>query len=101
MVTTRGEEVLPGSEALTNGFASNQAVEFELPELKERVNSIIHEGLNDMWLLLTGEEIKAVYRLPERRDGRAIGLLWDGQVHMLTAKPTALETLRVLGIEML
>ncbi len=101
METTTIEDTSPSGETLTNGFASNQAVAFELPELNERVNSIIHEGLNDMWLLLTGEEIERVYRLPERRDGRAIGLLWDGQVHMLASKPSAIETLRVLGIEML
>jgi hypothetical protein len=93
--------VATGSE---EGFASRDAVNtevaFAFPEFKDRVDSIIHEGLNDMWLLLTGEEITGGFRLPERRDGRPLGLLWDGQVHMLTSKPSALETLRVLGIEM-
>lgn len=88
MVATRSE----------HGFRTEVA--FAFPELKDRVESIIHEGLNDMWLLLTGEEITSGFRLPERRDGRPLGLLWDGQVHMLTSKPSALETLRVLGIEM-
>lgn len=101
MVTTGNEETLTTTEVLANGFTTEPRVTFQVPELMERVNSIIHEGLNDMWLLLTGEEINDVYRLPERRDGRAIGLLWDGQVHMLASKSSALETLRVLGIEML
>ena len=100
MVGTRNDKVMPAGEQLTKGFAFSPEVAFELPELKERVDSIIHEGLNDMWLLLTGEEIHAVYRLPQRRDGRALGMLFGGQVHMLTSKPSALETLRVLGIEM-
>ena len=100
MEGTRYENVIPSGEQLTKGFAVAPEIAFELPELKERVDSIIHEGLNDMWLLLTGEEIKAVYRLPQRRDGRALGMLFGGQVHMLTSKPSALETLRVLGIEM-
>ncbi len=108
MVTARNEESLQSkqtaqvdqsSEILTSGFVGT--VSLELPELKEQINSMIHEGLNDMWLLLTGEEIKGTHRSGERRDGRPIGLLWNGQVHMLASKPTALETLRVLGIEML
>ncbi|MEP7270160.1 MAG: hypothetical protein ABI882_01585 [Acidobacteriota bacterium] len=108
MVTAGNEETLQpnktgqtnqSTEVLTNGFVD--AAPFEFPELKEQINSIIHEGLNDMWLLLTGEEIKGRHRSGERRDGRPIGLLWGDQVHMLTSKPTAIETLRILGIEML
>jgi hypothetical protein len=100
MIGTRSEEGSASREGRNNGLAVNTEVAFAFPEFKDQVDLIIHEGLNDMWLLLTGEEIKGGFRLPERRDGRAIGILWDGQVHMLTSKPSALETLRVLGIEM-
>lgn len=102
MVTARNEEAVQSNqsnEVLSNAFVGTVA--FELPQLKEQVDSIIHEGLNDMWLLLTGEEITGTHRQGERRDGRPIGLLWNGQVHMLASKPSALATLRVLGIEML
>lgn len=108
MITARNEETAQSNqtgqteqtgEILTSGFVAT--VSLEIPELKEQVNSIIHEGLNDMWLLLTGEAIIGTHRSGERRDGRPIGLLWNGQVHMLASKPSALETLRVLGIEML
>ena len=101
MLTTQNEQTVAPKETLSTQFAGTEEVVFDVPALKEQVNSMIHEGLNDMWLLLSGEEITGYYRMGERRDGRALGLLWDGQVHMLTSKPTALETLRVLGIEML
>ena len=87
MVTTSSQEM-------------SHSVPFEFPALRERVNSIIHEGLTDMWLLLTGEDIEENLRVTDGRDGRAIGFLSRGQVHMLTSKPCALETLRVLGIEL-
>lgn len=101
MITANSEESQTTIETLGGGFDTDRAVAFELPALEEQVSSIIHEGLNDMWLLLTGEEIHGGYQVGARRDGRAIGLLWSGQVHMLTSKPAALETLRVMGIEML
>ena len=99
MVGTLGEEGF-ASDTRNNGLSVNTEIAFAFPEFRDRVDLIIHEGLNDMWLLLTGEEIKTGFRLPERRDGRPLGLQWDGQIHMLTSKPSALETLRVLGIEM-
>ena len=87
MVTTRSDEMM-------------NPVTFEFPAIREKVNLMIHEGLTDMWLLLTGEEIEAGFRCADGRDGRAIAFLSHGQVHMLTSKPCALETLRVLGIEL-
>lgn len=98
-MTTQNEQQVATKERVRAQLG--EEVVFEVPALKERVNSLIHEGLNDMWMLLTGEEIKEVFRRGDYRENRAIGLLWDGQVHMLTSKPSALESLRVLGIEML
>ena len=66
----------------------------------ERVNSLIHENLTDMWLLLTGEALQQPSRLFAEWDGRPLAMNFGGQVRMLEGKVEALEKLRVLGIEM-
>lgn len=99
---TRGiEEQAARTEGLTNTINRVEPALIERPALRDQVNSIIHDGLTDMWLLLTGEELEALQPGAGWHDGRPIGMLWTRQVHMLTSKPAALETLRVLGIEML
>jgi len=66
----------------------------------EKVNSLIHENLTDMWLLLTGEALQQSSRAFAGWDGRPLAMNFGGQVRMLEGKVEALETLRVLGIEM-
>ena len=66
----------------------------------DRVNSLIHENLTDMWLLLTGEALHESSRSSADWDGRPLAMTFGGQVRMLEGKVEALETLRFLGIEM-
>lgn len=101
MITTRNEKKIVTSQTLTSGQTTNHAKVFESPVLKDQINLIIHAGLTDMWLLLTGENIDGESLSAYRRSGLPIAIFWEQQVHMLESKPAALETLRVLGIEML
>jgi hypothetical protein len=101
MLTTRIEEQLGQNEGMATGMLPTEVPVMEIPALRDQVNSIIHDGLTDMWLLLTGEELEALERRADRLDGRPMAMLFSGQVHMLTSRPFGLEMLRVLGIEML
>jgi len=66
----------------------------------EKVNSLIHENLTDMWLLLSGETIDERNRALSTWTGHPIAMNFGGQVRMLEGRLEALEKLRVLGIEM-
>jgi len=67
--------------------------------LRAKVESVIRQGLSDMWLLLDGEEI-----LDEGladmswRDGRAFAMVSPDQVQLLGSKVYALNALRSVGI---
>lgn len=101
MLTTRIDEHLLQKDGLATGMIPVEAAVIEIPALRDQVNSIIHDGLTDMWLLLTGEELEALQPRADRLDGRPMAVVFGGQVQMLTSRPFALEMLRVLGIEML
>ena len=101
MLTTRIDEQVTPNSAPATGIPHMEVGLIERPALRDQVNSIIHDGLTDMWLLLTGEEIDVFDSDLAWRDGRPMAVCWSGQVEMLTSKLSALETLRVLGIEML
>lgn len=66
----------------------------------EKVNSLIHDNLTDMWLLLSGEKLDARSIAYSTWTGHPIAMNFGGQVHILEGRLEALEKLRVLGIEM-
>lgn len=84
----------------TNLAVENRAVPVEHPQLQEKVNSIIHEWLTDMWLLTTGEEMAFDFTNGKKHNGRALAIVCDGQMKLMESKPTTLDALRAVGIEM-
>ncbi|MBO0798624.1 MAG: hypothetical protein J2P31_07355, partial [Blastocatellia bacterium] len=90
--------------------AVNNSVEVNLPMddqtvplnplLQQKVNSIIHEWLTDMWLLTTGEELEGNINGSTTHNGRPLAVVCDGQMKLMESKVTALDALRSVGIEM-
>jgi hypothetical protein len=67
--------------------------------LRAQVESVIRQGLSDMWLLLDGEEIVEDGLADLNwRDGRAFAMVSDDQVCLLGSKVFALTALRSVGI---
>jgi hypothetical protein len=94
------EVVAVKSSFESNLSVDNQSVPNELPRQQEKVNSIIHEWLTDMWLLTTGEEMNLDLTLNKKYNGRTIAIVCDGQMRLTESKPSTLDALRVVGIEM-
>lgn len=67
---------------------------------QEKINSLIHEHLTDMWLLVTGEDVKADPLASKKFDGRPFAYICDGQMRLLQPRPYTLDALRAVGIEM-
>ena len=61
---------------------------------------MIHEHLTDMWLLVTGEDVKANPLASKKYDGRPFAYVCDGQMRLLTERGYTLDALRAVGIEM-
>jgi len=101
MLTTNYEEVMPvNSTVEPTLLADPPVVQLPLPQLQARVNSLIHEHLTDMWLLVTGEELKDHSAGAKRYDGKAFAMVCDGQMRLLESRPFTLDALRAVGIEM-
>jgi len=77
----------------------NRTVPVEHPQLQEKVNSIIHEWLTDMWLLTTGEEFCDL-SYSKKHNGRPLAIVCDGQMKLTDSRPNTLDALRAVGIEM-
>jgi hypothetical protein len=67
---------------------------------QDRINNIIHEGLTDLWLLLTGEELTGETVSAFDLDGHPFAMICSGEVRLMGSRRTALKTLRSCGIEM-
>lgn len=78
----------------------DQTVPLNNPLLQQKVNSIIHEWLTDMWLLTTGEELESSINGSTKHNGRPLAVVCDGQMQLMESKVTALDALRSVGIEM-
>ncbi|HKQ72577.1 MAG TPA: hypothetical protein VJ810_02540 [Blastocatellia bacterium] len=95
------EEVI----AVNNAKENEQAVEtrgmsVDHLNLQEKVNLVIHEWLTDMWLLTTGEQIDANSTPNKKHNGRPLAIVCDGQMKLMESKPSTLDALRAVGIEM-
>jgi hypothetical protein len=107
-----GEEMLStGMDDLIAVNNANNAVETSMPvetsvmlvpqpRLHEKVNTMIHERLTDMWLLTTGEDVKNDPLHSKKFDGKPFAIVCDGQMRLMESRPTTLDVLRTVGIEM-
>lgn len=101
MLTTNYEEMLAVQSPIeSNILPDNPVLPLVQPQLQAHVNSLIHEHLTDMWLLITGEEFKENVSAAKRYDGKPFAMLCDGQMRLLESRPFALDALRAVGIEM-
>jgi hypothetical protein len=100
-LTAGTDEVIAVNNAKSNDLAiEDKAVSVEHPNLQEKVNLVIHEWLTDMWLLTTGEQIDADSTPHKKHNGRPLAIVCDGQMKLTESKPSALNALRAVGIEM-
>jgi hypothetical protein len=109
MIKKTGEVTL--ADSTKELVAVNQSVEADLPmdeetvslnrpQLQQKVNTIIHEWLTDMWLLTTGEEMEIDFTGSKKHNGRPLAIVCDGQMKLMESKITTLDALRSVGIEM-
>ena len=95
------EEVIAVNNAKENEQAvETRGVSVEHLNLQEKVNLVIHEWLTDMWLLTTGEQIDADSIHNKKHNGRPLAIVCDGQMKLTKSKPSTLDALRAVGIEM-
>ena len=95
------DEVIAVNNATSNDLAfEDKAVSVEHPKLQEKVNSVIHEWLTDMWLLTTGEHLGSDSIPHKKHNGRPLAIVCDGQMKLTESKPSTLNALRAVGIEM-
>ena len=95
------EEVVAVNNTVeTNLSVDHRTVPVEHPQLQEKVNSIIHEWLTDIWLLTTGEEMSFDLTHITKHNGRPLAIACGGQLRLTESRPTALDALRAVGIEM-
>jgi len=95
------EEVIAVNNAKENEQAvETRGVSVEHLNLQEKVNLVIHEWLTDMWLLTTGEQIDADSTPNKKHNGRPLAIVCDGQMKLTESKPSTIDALRAVGIEM-
>lgn len=101
MLTTNFEEVIAVNNTVEPTLLpDNPILPIPQPQLQARVNSMIHEHLTDMWLLVTGEDVKDPFGASKRYDGKPFAMVCEGQMRLLESRPFALDALRAVGIEM-
>jgi hypothetical protein len=101
MLTSNFEEVIAVNNPVEHNLLSETHVmPLVQPQLQAQVNSMIHEHLTDMWLLVTGEEAKDQSLGKKRYDGKPFAMVCGGQMRLLESRPFTLDALRVVGIEM-
>jgi hypothetical protein len=101
MLTTNSDEMLAVNKTIESNLVPDTPVLSLLqPQLQARINSLIHENLTDMWLLITGEDLNEDPLASKRFDGKPFAMVCDGQMRLLESRPFALDALRAVGIEM-
>ena len=101
MLTTNSDEMLAVNQAIEpNLLPDTPVLPLVQPQLQARVNSLIHENLTDMWLLITGEDVKEDPLASKHFDGKPFAMVCGGQMRLLESRPFALDALRAVGIEM-
>ncbi len=74
------------------------APKFDYSLLRAQIDEIIHQGLNDMWLLINGEEMDTHFNQGIWYDGKAFAMINNGQVNLLGSRFSALNALLSVGI---
>jgi hypothetical protein len=102
MLTTNVEEMIAVNTSLEAALPVEKPLAPPLPPQlqQEKINSLIHEHLTDMWLLVTGEDVKADPLASKKYDGKPFAYVCDGQMRLLQTRPYTLDALRAVGIEM-
>ena len=101
MLTTNMEEMIAINTSMETALPVEMpSMTTSPPQSQEKINSLIHEHLTDMWLLVTGEDMKADPLASKKYDGRPFAYICDGQMRLLKARPYTLDALRAVGIEM-
>ena len=78
---------------------TKQEFSVEPLKLRAKVESVIQQGLSDMWLLIDGEDIiEDELADMNLRDGRAFAMVSANQVYLLGSKFSALTALRSVGL---
>jgi len=99
--TTATDDVVAVNNSIeTTPLSENRKPPVEHLQMQEKVNSIIHEWLTDMWLLTTGEEFAMDGVQNKKHNGRPLAIICDGQMRLMESRPQALDALRTVGIEM-
>lgn len=99
MRVERNEELLNSAKPVSNLPLSETEMLSSVLELRAEIDSMIEQGMTDLWLLLTGEGLGASpYR--RNRDGNAFAMLFDGQIHLLGPKLSVLDALRSVGLDL-
>jgi hypothetical protein len=91
--------------SLDSTVGNTASLENKLPQTgpsqgKAEVDSIIDQWFTDLWLLSTGEEVSGASAPGLERDGRALAMICNGQMHLLGSPLSTLSVLRSVGIEM-
>jgi len=98
---TAGNEMVSVNKSVdVNLPMDDQTVPLNRPLLQEKVNTIIHEWLTDIWLLTTGEELESNINGSTKHSGRPLAIVCDGQMKLMESRVTTLDALRAVGIEM-
>lgn len=102
-LTAGTEDMVPVKSSIRKsktGGDNSHPVSLDRPQMKERINSRIHESLTDMWLLTTGEDFESEFFNIQKYNGRPIAVFCDGQMKLMESRPLTLDALRAVGIEM-
>ena len=78
--------------------SDDRAPQLEEPKVQGKVDAVIHEWFTDLWLLITGEEMRDDVPFRIKKDGRAFAMLCGGQLRLLESKPSALNALHSVGV---
>lgn len=101
MLTANFEEVIAVNNTVEPTLLPDPSIlPLPQPQLQARVNSMIHEHLTDMWLLVTGEDLKDPLSASKRYDGKPFAMVCEGQMRLLESRTFSLDALRAVGIEM-
>src|SRR5262245_27094674 len=101
VTSTSNKEIVTVNQSVeVNLQMDNDSVPLNSPQLQQKVNTIIHEWLTDIWLLTTGEEMEADFNGSTKHNGRPLAVVCDGQMKLMESKVTTIVALREVEIEL-
>jgi hypothetical protein len=95
------EEMMELEGVLSNNFSrDDRPPQLEPPQVRGKVDAAIHEWFTDLWLLITGEEMREEATYTRLKDGHPLAMFCGGQLRLLESKLSARNMLRSVGVEM-